>query len=182
MARRRKAAALAVPETEAEAVAMLDQYVKDERTIRVAREACDRMVSQYQASRDSMIAEYEPAQKLRFAALKSWWEAGGKARAGAKRSADMAGAKIGFRVAPPTVVLDKGKTVAAVIAWLSRSAWCKTLLRSTPTLDKPAIIKAAREQPLLRVALADEGVRVVQADEFFIETGPVDLSFMDPDA
>lgn len=176
---RRKQPALAVPATDDGAIALIVAYGEVEREIRVSAERADAIVAAANAEHDAFVAEVAPLQRDRFAALKSWWEAGGAARiAGKKRSAELAGAKIGVRLSPPAVKVPKGVTLADLVDWLTGLDWAgKTrFLRTKTSLDKEAIIAAFRgtedEDTDAQSHFTAKLVRVVQDDEFFIDVGP----------
>ena len=175
---RRKQAALDVPATAEEARELIELYVRGERATLNIRLHCEIEIDHLKANRDAMVAVIQHKQAERFAAIKAWWEAGGKAAAGRRRSADIAGAKLGVRQTPPAVKLARGVKADAVISWLKRLGWAraKEFIRTKVELDKPAIIKAAQAEDWVRAKFADGGVTVVQVDEFFIDTG------LDPDA
>lgn len=169
---RRKQAALDVPATTEEAVAVLEQYVSAERDVLALKVYAARVIDQTKTARDQQIAAIEEGQKVRFASLKAWWEAGGRELARDKRSHELAGAKIGVRLSPPAVKLAKGLKVDAVVTWLRRAGdWAIGFVRPKYELDKPALIKAVGADEAVRERFAAEGVTVVQADEFFIDAG-----------
>jgi phage host-nuclease inhibitor protein Gam len=152
---------------------MLGEFVQIERDKALERLAAEAVIDRIKAQRDQRLAELEAEARPLFAGLKAWWEAGGKDEiAKGKRSAELAGAKMGIRLTPPAVKLKRGLTVANVVDWLGRVRWvrAKDFLRTKVDLDKQAVIKAVQ---------ADEGVAVVfseiltvqQTDEFFIDTG-----------
>lgn len=173
MARRKSQALADVPQTTEAAIALLDEYRKVERQCLVDRIVADTLVTETKRQLAERLAEREPAQKARFAALKAWWEAGGKDMAGKKRSAELAGAMIGVRLTPKAVKFAKGVKAEHVIARLKAACWSKIdqVLRVKTELDKQAIIKCVAESQGEEDLLKEAGVTVVQTDEFFIDTG-----------
>lgn len=173
MARRKSQALADVPQTTEAAIALLDEYRKVERQCLVDRIVADTLVTETKRQLAERLAEREPAQKARFAALKAWWEAGGKDMAGKKRSAELAGAMIGVRLTPKAVKFAKGVKAEHVIARLKAACWSKIdqVLRVKTELDKQAIIKCVAESQGEEDLLQEAGVTVVQTDEFFIDTG-----------
>ncbi|MFO6448913.1 host-nuclease inhibitor Gam family protein [Erythrobacter sp. NE805] len=170
---RRKDTAAPAPADAAEATLMLGEYVAIDREIALEQLAAEAAIDRIEAQRDTRLAELKAQALPLFAGLKAWWEAGGKDElAKGKRSADLAGAKIGIRLTPPKVKLKRGLSVGNVVDWLGRVRWirAKDFLRTKVDLDKQAVIKAVQ---------ADEGVAAVfaeiltvqQTDEFFIDTG-----------
>lgn len=177
---RRKGQALAVPASADEAVVLIESYVSAERIALDVRLRTERAIAALKGDRDAVLVAIEAEQKGRFASLKAWWEAGGKDIAKGKRSAELAGAKLGVRLTPHALKLPKGRTVAQVLgdlmSWLGGD-----FIRTRHEIDKPAIITALRKQLGEdasaedlhdRRVLADElMLTVVQKDEFFIDAG-----------
>lgn len=177
---RRKGLALDVPGSAEEAVALIGAYVASERVALDARLRTETAIDRLKGDRDAVLAAIDAEQKARFARIKAWWEAGGSEAAKGKRSAELAGARLGVRLTPPALKLPKGRTVAQVLSdlmtWLGGD-----FIRTRHELDKPAIITALRkqlaedapaEQLHDRRVLADElNLTVVQKDEFFIDCG-----------
>ena len=168
---RRKTAALDVPADDQAAIALVADYVDAERQIARAQLVGEQSIDAVKAERDALIAIYAGPNAQRFAALKAWWEAGGKDLAGKKRSAELAGAVLGIRLTPRAVKFAKGVKAEHVIAWLKRVRWSKApeLLRTKVELDKAAIIKCVVDSQGEEDLLANAGVTVVQTDELFID-------------
>lgn len=176
---RRRQPALAVPTTDEGAIALLATYGEVEREIRLSAERADAAVAAAKKVHDDFVAGVADLQKGRFAALKAWWEAGGAQRmAGKKRSAELAGAKIGIRLSPMSVRLPKGTKIETIVEWLLSLRWIgKTrFLRTKITLDKDALISAWDDEPVVRDTFGRAGVSVGQSDEFFIDVGPAEAS------
>ncbi|QUM72170.1 host-nuclease inhibitor Gam family protein [Sphingopyxis granuli] len=172
---RRKQPALAVPATDEEAIAMIAAYGDVERAIRTSAEKADAIASAAKAEHDTFVAEAAPLQREAFAALKSWWEAGGAGRmAGKRRSADLAGAKIGTRLGNKSVRLPRGTKIDAIVEYLRGLRWMGSsrFVRTKYSLDKDAIIAAWPDEADTRKVFEDKGVTVDQDDEFFIDVGP----------
>lgn len=170
---RKKSLALPVPETRAAAAELAAEYVTADRRMLEIKVGYELQIDRLKAERDRILAGLATEQQSRFAQLKAWWEAGGKALAGKKRSAEFAGAQIGTRLTPPAVKFAKGVKAENVIAWLKSVRWSKAsqLLRTKVELDKPAIIKCVADSQGEQDLLAQAGVTVEQIDEFFIDTG-----------
>ncbi|MCM3419069.1 host-nuclease inhibitor Gam family protein [Sphingopyxis alaskensis] len=176
---RRKQPALAVPTTDEEAIALLAKYGEVERLLRADGELAETFIAKIKAERDATVAEHAPAQRDRFAALKAWWEAGGAQRmAGKKRSAELAGAKIGTRLGNKSVRLPKGTKIEAIVEWLRGLRWmgASRFVRTKYTLDKDAIIAAWPDEADTRKVFEEKGVIVDQDDEFFIDVGPAEVA------
>lgn len=174
---RRKQAALPVPATDEGAIALIGVYSDVERSIREAAERADEKIAAAKAEFDTFVAGVAPEQKDRFAAIKSWWEAGGATRmAGKKRSADVAGAKIGTRLSTMSVRMPKGVKVEAIVEWLRGLRWtgASRFIRTKYELNKDALIDAWDGEADTRKVFEEKGVRVTQADQFFIDVGPAE--------
>lgn len=178
---RKKQAALDVPNSREEAIELATEYVSADRRMLELKVGYELQIDALKSERDRVLAGIAAEQHGRFQALKAWWEAGGKALAGRGRSATLAGALLGIRKTPPAVKFAKGVKAEAVVKWLSSVTWlqvgerhelwlkAKDFLRTKVELDKPAIIKAAPKE-VFEDAFAG-WLTVVQADEFFIDTG-----------
>ena len=173
---RKKKTALDVPASPAEAAALLAQYRAADRQAKlqqlISATAIDAMKSELGDSLRAIDAD----QAQRFDALKSWWEAGGKALAGKNRSAEIDGVKLGIRTGMPRLKLPKGLKADDIVKWLGSLRWSGKLrfLRTKTTLDKEAVIKAMRSTDDSDAAIrtfSRKGLVVEQADEFFIDTG-----------
>lgn len=167
---RRKAAALDVPANEQEALALVADYVAaDRRQLELAL-GFEIQIDRLKAERDAALGRIKADQASRFARVKAWWEAGGKALAGKRRSTKLAGATLGVRLTPPAVKFGKGWSDEAIIDWLGRVVGGKLFLRTKTELDKQAVIKALQTQEPMAGPLGERGVSIKQADEFFIDT------------
>ncbi|NJR42147.1 MAG: hypothetical protein HC767_05300 [Akkermansiaceae bacterium] len=170
---RRKQTAAPVPATAAEATLMVGQFVAIEREKLLERLAAEAAIDTIKQKRDERLRELKAQAQPLFAGLKAWWEAGGKNElAKGRRSAEIAGAKIGIRLAPPKVKLKRGLKAEDVVAWLKGLRWtrAKDFLRSKVELDKQAVIKAVLADDHVAETFADR-LTIEQADEFFIDTG-----------
>lgn len=172
MARRKDTAAPAPADAD-EATLMIGQFVAIERDKALERLSAAAAIDRIELQRDERLRAMEAEAKPLFAGLKAWWEAGGKDElAKGRRSAELAGAKIGIRLTTPKVKLKRGVKAGDVVAWLKTFAWvwAKGFLRTKVTLDKQAVIKAMQANPEIAVKMADH-LTVEQVDEFFIDTG-----------
>ena len=173
MARRKQEAAPA-PADAAEATLMMGEFVSIDREIALEKLAAAAAIDKIEAQRDARLAELQAQAKPLFAGLKAWWEAGGKEElAKGKRSAALAGSKIGIRLTPPKVKLKRGVKIGDVITWLGSLRWSrkKEFLRVKVDLDKQAVIKAMQAEEEYIGEMFAAHLTVEQADEFFIDTG-----------
>lgn len=173
---RTKQPSLPVPASFEAAVVLMAEFVGDDRGALKVRLHYETAIDRLKAERDAVLAGIETVQKVRFAALKAWWEAGGKDLAGKRRSAELGGATLGVRLTPPAVKFGKGWNAAKVLAWLLKLRWADRhrFVRTKTELDKQAIIKAIGEPRVAKVFTTV--LTVDQTDEFFIDTG------LDPEA
>lgn len=170
---RRKETAAPAPASTADAAEMLGKFVFLERQKLLARIGAEAKIDRIKQQRDQHLAELEAEARPLFAGLKSWWEAAGKVElAKGKRSAELAGAKIGIRLTPPAVKFQRGVKVGDVLAWLGSLRWSRAreFKRTKVELDKQAIIKAALADKQIAETFAKH-LTVEQVDEFFIDTG-----------
>lgn len=167
---RKKAVAIDVPATQATAQALLADYVMADRRALELALGYQVQIDRLKSERDAALGRIADQQKGRFASLKAWWEAGGKALAGKGRSAELAGAKLGLRLSTPAMKLAKGITAQSITEWLSRVVGGAAFLRTKIELDKQAVIKALQSASPMAGPLGEQGVTVVQTDEFFIDT------------
>ncbi|MBA4081469.1 MAG: hypothetical protein C0496_09400 [Erythrobacter sp.] len=172
---RRKQTAAPAPADAAEAIGMIRTYVELDREAALERLAAQSAIDQIQHQLDEALSVLELEKATLFAGIKAWWEAGGKDEvAKGKRSAAMAGAKIGIRLTPPKVKLKRGVKLGDVIAWLEDLPFGdgNDFLRTKTELDKPAVIRAIHTDADAEVIeLFGPRLTVEQADEFFIDTG-----------
>ncbi len=173
---RRKAPAIEVPASTADAAALLAFYVGWERQQLKTELHYQVEIDKLKTERDLIVAQIRDNQKGAFASLKAWWEAGGNALAGKARSAEFAGAKIGIRRTTPKVKFLRGAKAETIVAWLGRVVGGAAFLRTKIELDKEAVIKALRSAAPMAGPLTEQGVLVDQTDEFFIDAG------LDPEA
>lgn len=174
MARRKKQAALSVPQSMAEAVAVIGEYAETERRARGIVEAADKAIAAIKSETDAAIAALQPEQNGRFASIKAWWEASGHTVAGSRRSAELAGAKLGFRLGTPKVKFDKGVSAPDVFKAMVKAfpkAAFQRFVETKISLNRKAMI-AARDEIKIAGYLGKLPLQIVQDDEFFIEAGP----------
>lgn len=170
---RRKNTAVTAPSDASEATLMIGEYIQIERDAALERLAAEDAVDRIKQQRDIRLRELEAQAADLFAGLKAWWESGGKDElAKGKRSAEIAGAKVGIRLTPAAVKLKRGVKAAAVVSWLAGLRWAraKDFLRTKTELDKQAVIKAVQADEAVARRFADHLV-IQQVDEFFIDTG-----------
>jgi phage host-nuclease inhibitor protein Gam len=170
---RRKQTAAPAPASAEEAVLMIGQFVGIERDRMLERLAAEAAIDRIKQQRDERLRELEAQGAPLFAGLKAWWEAGGKDElARGRRSAEIAGAKIGIRLSTPAVKLKRGVKLGDVVSWLTGLRWAraKDFLRTKVELDRQAVIKAVQADAKIGKTFAAH-LTVEQTDEFFIDAG-----------
>lgn len=170
---RRKKTSINAPSNAAEAALMIGEYVQIDRDRMLEQLAAETAIDAIKLQRDTAVAALDAQAADLFEGLKAWWEAGGKDDlAKGKRSADLGGAKIGIRLTPAAVKLNRGVKAAAVVVWLKGLRWtrAKDFLRTKTELDKQAVIKAVQADEAIATRFAKH-LTIRQIDEFFIDTG-----------
>lgn len=170
---RRKKTSIIAPSNASEATLMVGEFVAIEREKALERLAAEDAIDRIKQQRDDKLAELDAQAADLFAGIKAWWESGGKDElAKGKRSTEIGGAKIGIRLTPAAVKLNRGVKAAAVVSWLKGLRWAraKDFLRTKTELDKQAVIKAVQADEAVATRFAQH-LTVSQVDEFFIDTG-----------
>jgi phage host-nuclease inhibitor protein Gam len=154
---------------------MIGEYVQIERDKALERLTAEAAIDAIKQQRDQRLRELEAEAQPLFAGLKAWWEAVGKDElAKGKRSAEVAGAKIGIRLTPPAVKLKRGVKLGDVVTWLKDLPFPRAadFLRTKTELDRQAVIKAVHaDADAEAIELFGPRLTVEQTDEFFIDTG-----------
>lgn len=168
MTRLRSATARAPQTTEA-ATVIAARYAELAATIAEAEAERDAELAATNAAADAvlvpLVAELKDAAKQ----LKPWWEANVDAlTAGRRKSIELGGCVLGYRISPPKVVFAGGTDAMAVTA-IEGTELADTLLRMKTSLDKPAILKALDAGAEQAEALGALGFEAKRAEEFFID-------------
>ena len=137
---RLKAMASPVPQTIAEADALLGEIGALQRDIDLAMAACSETVAKAQAAAAEECAPREMKIDAKFKALTAWAAANREALlTGNRRSVKLSQGIIGWRLGNPTVTVKRDKE-AGVVAALEEMGLTE-FLRIATTLDKEAILK-----------------------------------------
>lgn len=173
MAARRKAQAIDIPTSRAEAEALVRDYARLEHEAGHVRGIADRLIADAKASRDASLATIEAQQASLFARLKGWWEVHGEDEAKGKRSIAVDGTQIGLRkTTPKLVILNKLKPDAA-LAWLRERA--PRFIRTKQEIDKDAIVRELRGSgETMAMLVLSQQFAVTQKDEFFVAVAPLE--------
>lgn len=145
------------PQTKAQALALLERFAA--RSAEIASIEADRqaLLAAANAAADALLVPLAAELKDILKQLKPWWAASFDELTGGKRkSIELAGCVIGYRINPPKVSFVGGDEDAAVAALLG--AELEALVRTKQSPDKPAILKlldARRQALLIEAATAD---------------------------
>lgn len=176
MAARRKAEAVDVPTSKAEADALVREYAVLEHRANGVRGFAEIQIAKSKADRDVVLALIEGDQSALFKRLKAYWETLGKDTAGSRRSIDVDGTEIGLRLTTPKLGFLNKMKEADIVKWLCKKGVDHLFVRTKHECDKPAIIKAlgVRDQCGSVADLLDETCVVTQRDEFYIKVAPLE--------
>jgi len=191
-----KSAAQRAPQTKEQAIALLETFAQVSANVRLTEAARTEQLALINAAADAELVPLAAQLKDIVKQLKPWWAANiEELTAGKRKSIELASCALGDRLNPPKVHFANGKDADGVAA-LQSNGFGERLVRMTPTLDKPAILRllqtgtdpgsdadAAEIERLAKIAaeitkLAELGFSVRQTEEFFVEVitpnSPVD--------
>lgn len=145
------------PQSKAAAIELLEQFAQKAAALKVVYANRDSTLSTISATADLLAAPLVAEMKEIVKQLKPWWAASIDELTGGKRkSIDLGGCTIGYRISPPKVDHDFAKDDDAVLA-LQASPYAEQLVRVTYALDKPAILKLLDAQAIAAAAAAEAG-------------------------
>lgn len=166
---RLRSAAQRAPQTLEQAAALLARYAAADAAIAaIEADRAERLALANAAADEALVplvAELKDLAKQ----LKPWWEGNvEELTAGKRKSIELGGCQVGYRVTPPKVCFAGG-TDAAAVAVLIDTDFAERLVRSktTTSLDKPAILKALEGEDA--EALRALGFAAQQREEFFVD-------------
>lgn len=179
---RRKSPPQSAPSTLPEAITIIERYLCINAEIAALAADADAAIATIQSARDTLVAPLKAETDDLFLQLRAWWAvAAPDLTKGKRKSIELAGALIGERTTPPALKLPKGMTTADAIGGLLE--WLGgTFIVTTNKLDKPAIIRALRQEPNTddpddnasiawhrKILVEKLGLIADQRDEFFID-------------
>jgi len=183
---RLKSAAQRAPQTKEQAIAVLEGYARDSAQIALIEAARADAIAQIDAKADAELVPLVASLKDAAKQLKPWWEANYEELTGGKRkSLDLGGCTIGYRLPPESVKFANGKDADAVVA-LKAHGFGERLVRVTYAPDKPGILKLLKSTPepaseglapdaeavtILTdiTTLKDLGFSITQNEQFFVD-------------
>lgn len=174
MARVRSAAQRA-PQTVEQATALLARFADASAQIDALEAQRAASLAQINGAADACIVPLAAELKDIAKQLKPWWAASiEELTAGRRKSIELGGCTIGYRISPPKVVHEHGKDGDAALKLLGTD-YAERGVRISYALDKPGILKVLDEQAALEgdavpeMSLASLGFASKQAEEFFID-------------
>jgi len=166
--KRRKTAALPVPQTREEALRLIGDYAVELERLAAENAAYDTALARLKKSHADGLADIEAKARPLFDALAAWFSANRQAlTAGQRRSVELAGMILGERRTPPALKLPRGMKPEEAIALLIAADRCE-LVRVSYALDKEAIVRLLTA-PEGDAAIAGIGLAAESRDEFFIQ-------------
>lgn len=167
---RRTSPAQRAPQSREQAIVLLDRYAAIAAEVdKVAAEALAD-VAATKAAAAAIVAPLEAEAKEIVKAVKTWWAASIDELTGGKRkSIELAGCVLGYRMSPPKVHFAGGTDDVAAAALLGAGLG-DALVRTSVAPDKPAILRQLEgEDADAAAALRDLGFAVRQSESFFID-------------
>ncbi len=174
---RSKSPAQRAPQSIEAATALLARYAEASLTIAALEAARGAEIAAIASRCDLAVAPLAGELKEIVKQLKPWWAASFDAltNGGKRKSIELGGCQIGYRVTPPKVEHTHGKDDAAVEV-LRPTAWFAKVVRISYALDKPAILKALDEEVPAEEDLESEDVLLSglgfaskQTEQFFVD-------------
>jgi phage host-nuclease inhibitor protein Gam len=172
-----KSAAQRAPQTTEQAVELLDRYAgicaKADK-IEAERAAELAVIN---SAADVLLVPLVAELKDIAAQLKPWWAANVELLTqGKRKSIELGGCQLGYRMTPPKVTFEHGKDEDAAVA-LMGNGFGERLVRTAIAPDKPAILKLLETTPAddaiaLRAdidKLKEIGFGVKQTEQFFVD-------------
>lgn len=162
---RLRSAAQRAPQTLEQATELAKRYAVASATIDlIEADRAERLALANAAADEALvplIAELKDIAKQ----LKPWWEGNvDDLTAGKRKSIELGGCLLGYRLTPPKVCFDAGTDEVAIAALLE--ADLGALVRRKPSLDKPAILRLLDEGSEVLTSL---GFEARQKEEFFVD-------------
>ena len=163
---RMRSAAQRAPQTIEAATALLARFAEADAQLAAVEAQRQESLAGVNAAADAvavpLIAELKDIAKQ----LKPWWEGSFDELTGGKRkSIELGGCSVGYRLSPPKVSYAHGKDEDAVTAL--QGAGYDALVRVKPSLDKPAVLKALDGEDANKLLAL--GFSAPQTESFFVE-------------
>lgn len=166
---RLRSAAQRAPQTIDAASELLARFVEVDATIAAEEGARNKALAEINAVADAVLVPLVAERKDLFDRLKPWFAASFDDLTGGKRkSIELGGCMIGYRLTPPKVAFAYGTDKEALEALNHFDRW-RGLVRMSEALNKPAILSELTEEPGEGIPLELIGFEVKQSEDFFLE-------------
>lgn len=164
---RLRAAAQRAPQSTEAATTLLERYSTVSTQIGLVELARDETVAKAKLAADvellPLVAELKELHKQ----LKPWWEASFETLTdGRRKSIELGGCNVGYRMTPPKVVFTGGGEDAMVEALQSAELAMFVRVKAAP--DKPTILRALEGDYDESAPLTALGFAAQQREEFFV--------------
>lgn len=166
--------ALKAPQTTEAALALAERYAVLDADVQRHTADAQAAIAATKAAAHAVLLPIAAEMKAIEKQLKPWWAARHEELTGGRRrSIELGGCQLGYRLSTPKVCFAGGTDDDA--AATLQAAELDMLLRVSVAVDKPAILKAFAGDPdpgeghHLAARLAGLGFSVQQGDQFFIE-------------
>lgn len=162
-----RSAAQRAPQSTEQAMVLLDRFATLDSELALAEANRQEALADTNAVADSiaipLIAELKDIAKQ----LKPWWAASyDELTQGKRKSIELGGCMVGYRISPPKVTYAGGTDDEAVAA-LAGSGFVEQIVRTRRSLDKPALLKLLEGDDA--AALIELGFAATQTEVFFVE-------------
>lgn len=138
---RLRSPAQSAPQTLAQATVLLSRYAQASAEISLIAANRDTVMAATKAAADTLAVPLIAELKDIVKQLKPWWAVSkGELTGDKKKSIELAGCKIGYRITPPKVTYAYG-TDADAVEVLRATDLAELLISIKYSLDKPAILK-----------------------------------------
>ena len=166
MGSRLRSPAQRAPQNREQALELCDRFAQIDAQIAIARAERDEQVQLITAAADAVLVPLVAEQADLAKRLKPWFEGNFEALTGGKRkSIEIGGVMLGFRISPAKVAFAGGKDEDAAKALLG--AELADLVRTTHAPDKPAILRRLEGDDAAQ--LLELGFSRKQGESFFVE-------------
>lgn len=168
MAKRRKADAKILPQTDEEAILLGSRYLDLMEGADRIRADADVAILTIKNARDELLLPVEDEMKTTFLILRDWWAANvERLTDGKRKSREIGGLMMGIRLTPPSI--RHLGTKAEDLALDLKNLGLSDLIKVNLSLAKPALLAALKRDDDISYLLAWMGIDSVQKDEFFID-------------
>ncbi len=159
---------LPVPETLADATAMLKRYSRIAGQLAGVEALRTQMIGQANAVADKAAGPLIGKLDAMKVALEPWWKKAGEDLAKGKKSVQLGGCKIGYRSSPARLAYGFDDDEAAIAA-LKKTLFYNQTTKFTVSLDRKATLKLLGTEGKTAEVLKALGFKTDQAETFILE-------------